>query len=175
MRDDKIGLTIFLLKPDQVGSFEKKILGGRNSLTLSGPLEGAFLPLPSTPHPPIWVEAIRSVLQTPEAFTLQAQSPAGLLVIRRSGRTFVITFGHAWQQLDAEWLEKDFGRRIALNSITRDKVVELRAEQVFAKWHLANERAPRASSVEEFGVEFDRDLVGSIEGEPSHSDFGNVL
>jgi hypothetical protein len=40
---------------------------------------------------------------------------------------------------------------------------------VFAKWHLASERAPRASSVDEFGVEFDRDLIDRfLRGERIH-------
>ena len=56
---------------------------------------------------------------------------------------------------------------MALNSIPRDQILEIRAEQVFAKWHIADERAPRASSVDEFGVEFDRDLVAVVEGVPA--------
>ena len=80
-----------------------------------------------------------------------------------------MTFGHAWQKLDDGWLERDFGLRVALNVIPRKELVEIRAEQVFAKWHLASERAPRASSVEEFGVDFDRDLVAVLEGVPSIS------
>ena len=48
-------------------------------------------------------------------------------------------------------------------------------EQVFAKWHLASERAPRASSVDEFGVEFDRDLVAAVEGVPSDDLLGKSI
>lgn len=103
------------------------------------------------------------------------QSPAVLLVIRQAGKTFVVSFGHAWQKLEDDWLEHDFGRRVALNSIAPNKLVEIHAEQVFAKWHVARERAPRASSVDEFGVEFDRDLVASVEGVPSNSLLGKTL
>src|SRR5215469_7721839 len=134
MEQETIGLTIFLLKSDQVTSFEDKILRGQNALVLAEPLDGLFLPLPSTPHQPAWVPAVRSILRSPESLSLPAQSPAGLLVVRRSGSTFVITFGHAWQRLESGWIERDFGRRVALNSIARDKVLEIRAEQVFAKW-----------------------------------------
>ena len=70
-------------------------------------------------------------------------------------------------KLEESWLERDFGRRVALNAIPKDQVIEIKAEQVFAKWHLASERAPRASSVDEFGVEFDRDLVSVVEGIPT--------
>jgi len=37
----------------------------------------------------------------------------------------------------------EFGRRVALNSIDPGKLVEVNLEQVFAKWHIARERAPR--------------------------------
>ena len=67
------------------------------------------------------------------AFVLQSQTPGGLLVVRRAGSTFVMTFGHAWQKLEDVWLEQDFGRRVALNSIARNNILEIRAEQVFAK------------------------------------------
>ena len=72
-----------------------------------------------------------------------------------------VGLAHAWQKLENRWLQIDFGLRVALNTIPRDKLIGVRAEQVFAKWHIASERAPRASFVDEFGVEFDRDLVGS--------------
>ncbi len=107
--------------------------------------------------------------------TLLAQSPGGLLVVKRDQRTFVVTFGHARQKLEDEWLERDFGRRVALNSIAKNGLVEIRAEQVFARWHLASDRAPRASAVEDFGVEFDRDLVASVEGVPSDKSLGKTV
>jgi uncharacterized protein (TIGR04141 family) len=164
-----ISLTIYLLRPDRVAVFEKEILAGRQVFPLAPPLEGIFLPIPSTPHEPPWVDVVRSSLQTPSLLSMDAQTPAGLLVVHRGNGTFVVTFGHAWQKLEDDWVEGDYGRRVALNSIRRDQLVEIRAEQVFAKWHIANERAPRASSVDEFGVEFERDLVGVLEGLTSES------
>lgn len=171
-----VPLTIYLLRTSQVSNFEATFLGPTSgALDLAPPLDGAFVPLPSTPNEPLWLPVVRSVLQGPSSLTLEAQSPAGLLLIRNGAHTFVITFGHAWQKLKTEWIESDFGRRVALNSIPRNRLVEIHTEQVFAKWHLSNERAPRASSIDEFGVEFDRDLVASLEGEPSGSELGRML
>ncbi len=166
MDGQTLSLTVFLLKPNQLPKLQKELVAGRETFPLSD-LEGFFLPMPSTSTEPRWLAPVTSILQNPNVPTLLGQSPAGVLVIVRGAKTFVITFGHAWQQLEDEWLESDFGRRVALNSIPRDQLVEIRAEQVFAKWHVADERAPRASSVDEFGVEFDRDLVAVVEGVPS--------
>jgi uncharacterized protein (TIGR04141 family) len=168
----KIGLTVYLLKPDKVTTFQDEVMRDREVRRLAEPLDGEFIMFPSARRQPVWVDVVRSVLQDPTQFELWAQSPAGLLVIRREADTFVISFGHAWQKLDSPWLEADFGLRVALNSIPPDKIIEIRAEQVFAKWHIASERAPRASYVHEFGVEFDRDVVASLDGVPSTPLFG---
>jgi len=168
MDDQKIGLTIFLLKPDQVAAFEKKLLGStQEAIPLTDPLDGVFIPLASFGGEPRWVPAVRSIIETSIRTDMNSKSPAGLLMVRHPGGTFVVAFGHAWMRLEDWWLERDFGRRVALNVIPKDQVIEIKAEQVFAKWHLASERAPRASSVDEFGVEFDRDLVAAVEGVPS--------
>lgn len=178
MTDQKLPLTIFLLKPNRVALFEKE-LGGpdQTRLLLSEPLDGYVLSFPPTTGEPQWVSVIQSAMQNPTELSAQGMSPAALVVVRRNGNTFVVTFGHAWQKLDDDWLEPEFGRRVALNAIRPEKLVEIQVEQVFAKWHVARERAPRASSVEEFGVQFDRDLVASVEGVPAdkHSLFGKKL
>jgi uncharacterized protein (TIGR04141 family) len=166
--DQKLSLTIFLLKSGRVSEVEKAFTIG--AIPLAQPFDGFFTPMASAPSEPRWLGAVQTIIQNPNIpVTLLGQSPAGVLIVRRGAKTFAVTFGHAWQQLKDEWLEIDFGRRVALNSIPRDQVVEIKAEQVFAKWHVANERAPRASSVDEFGVEFDRDLVGVFGGVPDKS------
>jgi uncharacterized protein (TIGR04141 family) len=167
MNDPKIGLTVFLIKPSRAAALEKSLIGPAvNPIPLSAPLDGVFVPMAPIGTEPKWVEAVQSIIQTPIAMDLKSKSPAGLLLVKRPNGTFVVTFGHAWLKLEDTWLERDFGRRVALNSIPKDQVVEIKAEQVFAKWHLASERAPRATSVNDFGVEFDRDLVSVVEGIP---------
>ena len=179
MDDRKIGLTIFLLKEDQVAAFQKKLLEPNQEalIPLSSPWEGVFLPVPSASgNLPVWVRAVGSVLTQPIGVGMESKSPGGLLVVRYLERTFAISFGHAWQKLEDQWLERDFGLRVALNVIPKNEVVEIKAEQVFAKWHLASERAPRASSVDEFGVDFDRDLVAVVEGVPkTRPSLGNTV
>src|SRR5688500_2604222 len=109
MAEDSLGLTIYLLRKDQTASFEEKFPpGAADALALADGLDGRFVPLPSDQRPPRWVDAVRSLLAAPATLSLMSQSPAGLLVLVRGGRTFVVTFGHAWQRLDDAWLERDF-------------------------------------------------------------------
>lgn len=172
----KLPLSIYLLRRDRVAAFEERLhVSAPTALPLAPPLDGYVLPLPLSQTVPQWVGVLNSVLQDPNALSLAGASPAALMVVRRGPQTFVLTFGHAWMKLEDDWKEKDFGRRVALNSIRPDKLVEIEIEQVFAKWHVARERAPRASAVDEFGVEFDRDLVASVGGVPSYKVLGKKV
>ncbi len=171
-----INLSIFLLRAGRENDYERDIGDDRVSRSpLAPPMEGYFSALPSAMHPPGWAAPVSALLAPPAAVSVNAQSPGGLLLIRRNLRTFILTFGHAWTKLRSEWLEHDFGRRVVLNSMKIDSLIELRTEQVFARWHLASERAPRGSSVDSFGVEFDRDMVSVVEGLSSVSIFGRTI
>lgn len=169
-------LSIFLLKQGKEKDFDRDVGDDRTArLPLASPLEGFFSPLRAEPKDPTWVPAVAGLLQPPGVIDLDTQSPGGLLFVRVKGRAFILTFGHAWMKLRNEWLEHDFGRRVALNLMKDDSLLELRTEQVFAKWHLASERAPRGSSVDSFGVEFDRDMVSVVEGLSTEVMFGRAI
>ena len=169
-------LSIFLLKQGKEKDFDRDVGDDRTArLSLASPLEGFFSPLRAEAKNPTWAPAVAGLLQPPGLIDLETQSPGGLLFVRLKGRAFVLTFGHAWMRLRNEWLEHDFGRRIALNLMREDSLLELRTEQVFAKWHLASERAPRGSSVDSFGVEFDRDMVSVVEGLSTEALFGRAI
>lgn len=171
----RVGLTIFLLKPDQLDTFKAKVLG-INAIPLLAPFDGVFLPIISSEgRNPDWVPEV-SLIVNGNLPDMKAKSPGGLLTIHRETRTFVVTFGHAWQKVKEEWTEADFGRRVALNAMNPTDIVEVRSEQIFAKWHLNNERAPRAAALREFALRLDRDMLNVIEGTPSNStSFGQQL
>ena len=93
------------------------------AIRLAAPLDGYFLPFPSVGGVPTWVGEVETLLDSELNMRMRAQSPGALLVVTRGERTFVVTFEHAWQKLEDEWLERDFGRRVALNSIATDGLV----------------------------------------------------
>lgn len=167
-----LSLSIYLLRKGKEADYDRDVGDDRSARVRLSGLDGYFSPLPSTPQIPTWLRAINTLLNPAAPATLYAQSPGGLLVIRLNGRTFVVTFGHAWMRLQNIWLEQDFGRRVVLNLMNSDGFLEVRTEQVFAQWHLASERAPQGSAVESFGVEFDRDMVSVVEGVSSDPTFG---
>lgn len=173
MAVEKTSFSVYLLRPGSVTEVERVLFS--RGIPLVGEIDGRFVPVKAKSREPRWLKAVKGYLDDPEAVKLRGQSPAGLMLVKRAQHAFVITFGHAWQQLLPIWVELDFGRRVALNAVPPDKVLEVSSQQIFAKKHLARERAPHASNVREFGLEYDRDLVAAVEGVPSEDLFGGTL
>jgi len=170
----KISLSIYLLKTTALIEVQN-LFTGRNATQLINGLDGQFIDFPSPSNPPNWFRAVSNHLASPGAFNIRGQSTAGMILIPRKTRHFAISFGHAWQYLKSPWLEPDFGRTVALGTVPPDQVIEVNSEQVFAKFHVAKERAPRATSYREFGIDSERDLVGAVEGMASDTAFGTVI
>jgi uncharacterized protein (TIGR04141 family) len=127
---------------------------------------GAFIALPADTEAPRWLEPISVLMAQGNAPRLEGQSPGAILWVPRGDKTFVFTFGYGHSKVKREWVEPEFGKIVALAVVPQKQVREVRAEQVFAKRHVANERAPRAAAVREFGFQADRDLVTAVEGVP---------
>ena len=174
MASIKISLSIYLLKTTALSKVEE-LFASRNPSPLTNGLDGQFINFPAESKEPNWFRAVRDHLENAGRYNIRGQAPGGMILLSRGGRHFAITFGHAWQHLELAWLEPDFGRHVALETIPPDKVLEVNSEQVFAKFHAAKERAPRASSYKAFAIESDRDLVGAVEGVPADTTFGNVI
>lgn len=168
--EEKVGLTIYLLRPDKAQTFQETTVDPHpDPILLTPPLDGVFLRMEPEVNEPPWVRAVESLLQDEITAEMSATAPAGLLVVWRDAGTFLVTFGRAWQVVNNEWTEDDFGRKVALNAVPRDAVVWIKAEQLLAKGHLASERAPRAAPVDEFSVNFERDMLGAVEGVPTRN------
>lgn len=159
-------MTIYLLKDRYKSDIEKKF-PPHNGIQLSEklPFSGYFFPMPSAPETPEWVLIIQTILKD-DSFELKGQHPGGIIFLHYKLKFYAITFGHAWSSIKPNWAEPDFGKRVTLNAITRNKLCELKAEQVFAAWHSSNERAPVPTDFATFDIAADRDLVYSIEGQP---------
>jgi uncharacterized protein (TIGR04141 family) len=166
-RAERYTVSLYLLKASSVAHAETALftLTGSGQDLVDAIPGGRFLALPVDASPPRWIAFIQDLLppQSP-SIGLLSQAPGGLLWIPYFGKHYVLAFGAAYLQLKDEWLVPEFGKDVALSVIPQGNVVELRAEQVFARRHLASERAPKAASERDFGFEADRDLVAAVEG-----------
>lgn len=167
--EPRLGVSVYLIKPTQTVAAQAALdrVGGERYPLDDGIPEGSFISLPAEAQPPGWLPFVSRLLPDGTDIDLKTQAPGGLLWIPRGSKTFVLTFGFGHTKLKDEWVEPEFGKVVALSLIPQGQVVEVRAEQVFAKNHISSERAPRASAVREFGFEPDRDLVAAVEGKPA--------
>jgi uncharacterized protein (TIGR04141 family) len=128
--------------------------------------EGVLYELPVSSDIPRWRNALAPILADKINSSLQSQYPGALLSVWCGDKTFLFTFGYGHTKVKDEWVEPDFGKIVVQAVVPQGQVREVRAEQVFARRHMASERAPRAAAVREFGFESDRDLVAGMEGVP---------
>ncbi|WP_282287154.1 TIGR04141 family sporadically distributed protein [Pseudomonas sp. PS02302] len=165
---ETINTSIYLLKSHKPKEAQSKIESFCDEIhpLIENIPDSFFFLLPFTSDIPKWLAAAHTLVPTEEKPNATSQSPSAIIWINHRGKTFALTFGHAHSRLKEEWIEPDFGKIIALSTIPQNQVQEVKAEQVFAKRHIASERAPQASSAKEFGFESDRDLVSAVEGTP---------
>ncbi|MBX3673099.1 MAG: TIGR04141 family sporadically distributed protein [Burkholderiales bacterium] len=167
--EKRFDVSVYLIKASQVSVAESTLFPPSASpqILRDDIPGGKFMALPVDAGAPKWASFVETLLPSGRNVDVLAQTPGGLLWIPHRSKRFLFTFGHAHAKLREEWLEPEFGKKVALSTIPQGQVVEVRAEQVFARWHISSERAPRASAVREFGFESDRDLVAAVEGVPS--------
>lgn len=164
----RLSVSVYLLKKSKTAEAQKQLEDISDAVypLIDSIPGGAFITLPADAEPPKWLEPLSTLLATGGDPQLSGQSPGALLWVPRGDKTFVFTFGYGHSKVKDEWVEPDFGKVVALTMVPTGQVREVRAEQVFARRHIASERAPRASAVREFGFEPDRDLVAAVEGVP---------
>jgi uncharacterized protein (TIGR04141 family) len=167
----KTPVSIYLVRTTQVEEL-KKAFTSKAAVSIAAPegFESVFYALPSEPSEPKWLSEVKALFAPDsEVAEITSQVAGGLMLLNFSGRLFAVSFGTGWLRLNNYWLELDFGRQVALNSIPHDKLIELKAEQVFARRHISSERAPVTSNRNAFGLDFDRDLLGVVEGAPDNA------
>ena len=167
----KTPVSIYLVRTTWVEEL-KNAFTGQAAIAIDAPegFEGGFYALPSEPSEPKWLSEVKALFASEsEVGEITSQSAGGLMLLNFRDRTFAVSFGTGWLRLNDDWLEPDFGRQVALNAIPHNKLIELKAEQVFARRHVSSERAPVSSNRNAFGLDFDRDLLGAVEGEPENA------
>lgn len=164
----RLSVSVYLLKKSKTTEAQQQLEAASAAVypLIEGIPGGAFIALPADAEAPRWLAPVSTLLAPGGAPQLEGQSPGAILWVPRGDKTFVFTFGYGHSKVKAEWVEPEFGKIVALSVVTQWQVREVRAEQVFARRHIASERAPRAAAVREFGFEADRDLVTAIEGMP---------
>ena len=84
-------------------------------------------------------------------------------------------FGQGRHQLHHEAFELDFGLKVTLNSVDADKLRSLDVRTIEEVTVHTRRQVSRSSSLDAFNVDIQRDLLGSVTGEPSDTSLAKRL
>lgn len=122
---------------------------------------------------PDWLKFLAPVLE--EVPTIHMASSSGLLVLRREGHFFALTFGYGRSMLDHSKVVHRFGLRVALNTIDPAQIRSLDTktydELVVAK----NTQASRSTGLSTFDVDTVRDILRNVTGGPREGTLGKRI
>lgn len=165
-------LTIFLLK-ESVKNFNDAVkvdAGAGNPVSLANQnFDGVlYLPAPAE-NPPGWLPFVESGF--PDQNLAGNRMASALVLLKAEKRIFALTFGHARYFLETEAYERDFGLRVVVNKVNKDRIrgISLRMfKEMPVKRH---EEAAKGTALRTFGVDIQQDLLRAVTGTPEDSSF----
>jgi uncharacterized protein (TIGR04141 family) len=168
-------LTIFLAKE---GVSEQDLLIDAHGATATpiqiGHVKGTLYTKNSPPHPPSWASFF-STAMPPEVLALETASASALLVVPMKNRTFAVTFGYARHLIDLMAVEARFGLHATLNSISQDNVRTIDKKTFEGISTHTREQASKETSIGDFGLDVERDVVSAVTGTPTDSTLGSQM
>lgn len=159
-------LTIFLL--DDVSTFEDALEDPQTlhvDVQPAAGLDGVFYWTSRRATPPPWVSYLAPALsEVPKK--LRSSSASGLLLLRAGGRYFAVTFGYGRGLLNPAKIVRQFGLRVALNTIDHEQIRSLDTKTFEDMVVSRNTQVSRSTDLPVFGVDVSRDILRAVTGEP---------
>lgn len=100
-------------------------------------------------------------------------STGAVLSIPWQQRTFLVAFGQGWHNIDSARIETEFGLRTALNILDPTSIRSIDKSTLEAQPTHLREQSGRATEVQYFGIDVERDLLRAVTGKPNDEYFGN--
>lgn len=124
------------------------------------------------PRPPLWLSDIG------EVFTglpvINNKSSCAVVVFRHAKRMFITSFAHGWQYIDDSKVETDFGLRVAINSLSDNKLKRIDRSHLGEAMKGVSQSAFQRD-LQAFGIDEALDLVRRITGKAEDGDFANSI
>lgn len=168
-------LTIFLAK-EGVSADDLLVAGhGATSTPIQvGHVKGTLYTKSLPPHPPSWASFFKNAVPA-EVLALETASASALLVVPMANRTFTVTFGYGRHLVDLMAVEARFGLHATLNSISQDNVRTIDKKTFEGISTHTREQASRETSIGDFGLDVERDVVSAVTGTPTDDTLGSQL
>lgn len=172
----KRDITFYLLKPE-IQEFGQAIsdLEGNVQYEIGGgiPYEARLYIKPPFQRPPWWVAFLNQGV--PQLEGLFNANSAATLLLRASGRIFAITFGYGRNLLALDAFEREFGLRVALNTVDPETLRSVDARTFEELTVMTRSQTSRAAGLENFRISQAQDILKAIMGIPRDPVFGSRI
>src|SRR5207245_11347461 len=118
-----------------------------------------------------WLTYFESVVDFSEISLLTASSSA-ILLVPKPNNLFAIVFGYGRYLLAEEAIESRFGLRVTLNAIEHSQLRSIDHKRLEGVPCHTSEQVTKASGLEEFGLDVERDLLRGVTGTPKDQSLG---
>lgn len=120
--------------------------------------------LPSWIHSPIWINGFFGM----ECKELQQANSRAILIdklnIDDEEKIFALAFGYSKNLFAEDVIEEQFGLKIVLNTVGINDIRKISKVSVGSNQKQSQEQMPKATNINEFGFDLERDLIKSVTG-----------
>ena len=152
------------IKTSKSGRNYKKIRGGH---TLVGAEYEVFLDK-GEPKEPDWINFIRNHVDEDKLRGVKNKTCSLLIVLKtdtiEGDRFFAISCGHGYHIINKEMIEFNFGLLTSLNCIEPNKIKSIESRSLGVQVIQNHEASNAEARINEFGFEFDSDILRSVSG-----------
>lgn len=155
----------YLSKPLDSRGVPRKISVNVYPLGPKGEYGVLYIRRPQSQTAPDWIEFVAGGMDDAAKLDkLKNKSVSALLVTVAKDRQFALAFGHGRHLLDQACVEQRFGIKVALNSISPEKIASLDKQTFEAMPRISRTQAIRTTSVSDYGINAEQDLLKALVG-----------
>ncbi|MBM7706847.1 uncharacterized protein (TIGR04141 family) [Chryseomicrobium aureum] len=137
-------------------------------------LEGKLIVGLNKMNSPTWINLVKLGIQESMEEILNSSTRA-LLLLNCEDNTLAFVFGFGRHLLKDEYIVKDFGIKVVLNSVDSQKLKSIDKANVGEMTIQSRTQTSSSSSVNVFGIDIAKDFLKAVTGEPVNEKLGKVI
>ena len=171
-----IRLCLYLIKAECTDPF-KAIKNGHKALDefiSVGKTKIHLVLLKNKPSKPDWLTFFDSYRINSFRDLLNVSNSL-LLLLTVNDRIFAVTFGYGKHLIDPNLIEDNFGLKFVLNTLEPKKIRSVDLKNLDVLLRQSRVQASKSSSIENFGLNFDQDILNAATGDSDNAIFGKRI
>lgn len=172
-----MNLTVFLIK-DYITEFKDCMKSPDNlsssKLKATFGMDGIIYYCDSKKKPPRWKPYLDQWATDNIDISDNASNKA-IMLVKVQNRIMAVVFGYGRSFLKEECIERNFGFKVALNTINPNKMRSVNAATIEDMVVTTQRQASYSTSQDEFGLNVTNDIMKGVTGEPFDEAYGNHI